>query len=117
MLSNRLILIFLGIILSLVVVLTSNRISAALRERFGGFVPGLILPAQEEITPTPTSPQVTMKTLTSTPTVTPKPTIVPLEKGTPADKIPATGPSLMALILLGGTFVLGAAFRKLSTQT
>lgn len=120
MLSNRLILIFLGIIFFLIVILTSNRISATLQERFGGFIPGLRPPTQEEITPTPTLSEEAEMFPTQTPTTTPETTAIPMENrgeekgGPPIDKIPATGPFQLALLLLGGLLGVGVTLRKIT---
>lgn len=118
MLSNRIILTFLGIIFFLIVILTSNRISAELRERFGGFIPGLIPPDREKITPTPTPTVFQEPSLT--PTLTPIITDHPANNGrtdkggTSVDKIPATGPSSIALLLLGGSLGTGVVIRRFS---
>lgn len=108
MTSNRLILIFLAFIFVIIVILSSSRISNALRTRFGGLVPPL-KPTTEDITPTPIA-----ETITSTPT----PTTVygqPTTKGG-AKSIPATGPEELLWLVLGGSFLAGVTLKQIAAN-
>lgn len=120
--SSRLVLIFLGIILVVIVILTSNRIAAFLKSRFGNLVPPLKFSAVET-TPTP-SPTPTIR-LTLTPTEIPTTTTkggvkiyptMPTGKSTPTGQIPSTGPEELAYVLIGGSAGLGFILKKISSK-
>ncbi len=115
MTSSRLILIFLGFIFLIIVILSSSRISAALRSRFGKFLP-------------PLTPTVEETSLTPTPTVleTPTPTIVygrgtngtSNKSGTASAKtIPAAGPADTVWLLLAGSFSAGVILKKIAGKS
>lgn len=101
--STRFILIFLGFIFVIIVILSSQKIAGSLRERFGGIIP-FPKATTEEITPTP-SPIIEE--------ITPTPTTITVGSSTPSDEIPATGPSEVVYLLLGGSFLLGTFFKNL----
>lgn len=108
--SSRIILIFLGFIFVIILILTSNQISAGLRSRFGSFVPGL------KPSPTPTSSLSFGNTVK--PFYNPTPTLSVVNSNlssTPAGETPATGPENTVLVILGGFFVGGFALNKLSS--
>lgn len=113
MTSSRLILIFLGFIFLIIVILSSSRISAALRTRFGKMVPSLNPTVEDaSLTPTPT-----LEMATSTPT----PTIVyggGVSKGgtASAKNIPATGPADLVWLVLGGSFFAGVTLKKITAK-
>lgn len=111
MTSSRLILIFLAFIFLIIVVLSSNRISAALRSRFAGMVPSL-KPTTEDITPTPT---IEIETPTPTPTVIYGGNGKTSGNNQNAKSIPATGPAELAWLVLGGSFFTGVALKRIST--
>lgn len=109
MTSSKLILIFLGFIFLIIVILSSSRISAALRSRFGKMIPTIGTKTQD-LTPTPTP------TFEVTDTPTPSPTSV-YGKGTTnrnnsGKNIPATGPADLAWLVLGGSFLSGVLIKK-----
>lgn len=108
MTSNKLILIFLGFIFLIIVILSSSRISQALRSRFGNLVPSL-KPTTEDITPTP---------IFETETPTPTPTVIYGQKGNTnsAKNIPATGPEDLAWLVLAGSFLTGFTLKRISSK-
>lgn len=106
MTSSRLILIFLGFIFLIIVILSSNRIAGFLRERFGKFLPANNTTV--ETTPTPTSFMEGE---------TPTPTLIPGTTSTPSGEIPSTGPTELAYLILGGSLVVGLAFKKVSDSS
>lgn len=106
MTSSRLILIFLGFIFLIIIILSSNRIAASLRERFGKFLP--TTNTTVDITPTPT-----MESEAGTPT----PTLIPETTSTPSGEIPATGPSDLAYFILGGSLIAGLALKRISNSS
>lgn len=110
MTSSRLILIFLAFIFLIIVILSSSRISAALRSRFAGIVPSL-KPTTEDITPTPS---IEIETPTPTPTVIYGRGVSTNNPNTKS--IPATGPAELAWLVLGGSFFTGVALKKISTK-
>lgn len=107
--SSRLILIFLGFILVIIVILTSSQIAGALKKRFGNIVP---------------QTKVISVSITATPTPTEEPTPTPTETiayngkkgGSVTNEIPATGPADIVYLMLGGSMVVGFAFKKLSSK-
>ncbi|OGG15634.1 hypothetical protein A3D77_01240 [Candidatus Gottesmanbacteria bacterium RIFCSPHIGHO2_02_FULL_39_11] len=112
--SSKLVLIFLGIILVVIVILTSNRIAAFLKSRFGNLVPPVKFSAVET-TPTPT--------LSLTPTIYPTGTTTkgglapsPTTKSTPAAQIPSTGPMELAYVLIGGSAAAGFILTRISSK-
>lgn len=110
MTSSRLILIFLAFIFLIIVILSSNRISAALRARFAGILPSMNA-TTEDITPTPTTAE----------TPTPTPTIVygggsTKNGASNAKNIPATGPQDFALLVLGGSLFIGVTLTRISAK-
>jgi hypothetical protein len=108
--SSRLVLIFLGIILIVIVILSSSRIAGALKSRFGKLIPGQF--AGAVITPTPTPFQVS-----PTPTKTVASNYSgPTGKSTPNSTIPATGPAEVAWVLIGGSGAAGFLLRKFSKR-
>lgn len=112
MTSSRLILIFLAFIFLIIVLLSSNRISTALRTKFGKIIPSLS-PITESITPTPTL-------FEETPTPTYIPTLTTVYGNTnkrsnnSTKNIPATGPADLAWLILGGSFLSGFILKKIS---
>lgn len=114
MTSSRLILIFLAFIFLIIVLLSSNRIAASLRTRFGKMIPSLT-PITENITPTPSMSQET-----PTPTLTPTPTIVygnaSKRSNNSTKNIPATGPADLAWLILGGSFLSGFVLKKIASK-
>lgn len=109
MTSNRLILIFLGVILFIIVGLSSRQIGGVLRQRFARFLPPL-RPTTTEVTPTPT-----FIIREEVPTLTPAPAVVyGGEKGAPPGEIPATGPEDLLWLVLGGSFLIGVSLRKIT---
>lgn len=140
MTSSRLMLIFLGFIIIIIVVLSSNKIAGALKTRFGGFIPSL-KPYAEKVTPTP-SKYIAMISPTIAPTASYTASFTaPDEKGgktggfgqitngsktsnrntyaqkgaTPAKEIPATGPQDLVLLMLGGSFLGGIVLKGLTS--
>lgn len=128
--SSKLVLIFLGIILVVIVILTSNRIAAFLRSRFGNLVPPLKFSAVET-TPTPTLPPTPSIFPTGTTTkggLNTYPTSNPTEntKGgissypsansTPMKQIPSTGPEELGFALIGGSAGIGFILKKISSK-
>lgn len=109
--SSRLVLIFLGIILIVIVILSSSRIAGALKSRFGKLIPGLQF-AGTSLTPTPTPFQVSP---TPTKTVTSNYS-GPTGKSTPNGSIPATGPAEVVWVLIGGSGAAGFLLRKFSKR-
>lgn len=103
--SNKLILIFLGFILLIVVSLTSKQIATALRSRLA-FLPFA------KISPTPTL-------MEEIPTLSPSPTgkdsFGLLNPRDNTREIPATGPENVVWLILGGSFFAGITLKKLST--
>jgi hypothetical protein len=112
--SNRLIFLFLGIILLVVVILSSKRIATTLRGWFGKYIPAI---QTTEFSPTPT-PTVTPTMGVLSPTPTPRKNAFPTQQGsTPSSQIPATGPETVVWLLLGGGVTGGLTLRKLSRIT
>lgn len=114
MTSSRLILIFLGFIFLIIVILSSSRISTALRSRFGKLLPPLTPTVEEaSLTPTPT----VLETLTPTPTVVyGRGTNGTVNKGGTASPktIPAAGPADTVWLLLAGSFFAGVTLKKIA---
>ena len=110
MTSSRLIFLFLAIILLVIVVLSSTRIATSLRSRFGRFIPSLTATRDASITITPTPTQTSKKT-------SPTPTVVIGKKSTPTEKIPATGPTELAWIILSGSLLTGATLKYISSHS
>lgn len=107
--SSRIVLIFIGFILIIIIALTSAKISGFLRDRFGKYIPVPKI-TNEKITPTPTIIPVTL-----TPTASPKPTVISRNgSSTPSNQTPATGPEDLVWVLIGGSLVLGITLKKLS---
>lgn len=106
--SNRLILIFLGIIFLIIVILTSSRIAGTLRQKFSAFLPSMSVTT---LTPTPT---VTQKTFTPTPTPARQTGGTATANSTPNGEIPATGTSDWIWLLLGGSLLVGISLNRLS---
>lgn len=111
MTSSKLILIFLGFIFLIIVILSSSRISAALRSRFGKLIPA-INTNTEGLTPTPT--------IEVSETPTPTPTIVygrgTTNRNNSGKNIPATGPADLAWLVLGGSFLTGVVLKKVTAS-
>jgi hypothetical protein len=103
--SSRLILIFLGFILVIIVILTSGQIAGALKKRFGNVIPQAKV-ISENITPTPTEE----------PTPTETPFYNGKKGGSVNNEIPATGPADIVYLLLGGSMATGFVFKKLSSK-
>lgn len=121
MTSSKFILIFLGFIFVVVVLLTSNRIAGALRDRFGKLIPPLSFLSAADTTPTPVpSPTVYVSRFptgtASSGTTTTKGGLVntPEAKSTPTGETPATGPETFIYLLLGGSFLAGSLLKKQS---
>lgn len=110
MTSSRIILIFLGFIFLIIVILSSSQISGVLRQRFGSFIPTL-KPSIEEIVPTPTTPFIEEKLLAPTPSIIYS---GGGKKGDLAGEIPATGPEDFFWVILGGSFLIGVALKKIT---
>ncbi len=104
--SNRLILIFLGFIFVIVIILTSNKITASLRQRFGNILPTPKV-TTEEITPTPIEEAITL---------TPTPTFFSGSSSTPSNEIPATGPNDFMWFILGISLITGLTLRNIKTK-
>jgi hypothetical protein len=120
MTSSKLILFFIGIILLIVVILSSNKIGVFLRDKFGRFLPSSIVQTAK-ISPTP------IKSLT--PTINPITTITPnvqvynntgVSKGgiqsSPSNQIPATGPEELVYVIISGSFFTGFAINRLASR-
>lgn len=105
MLSNRIILIFLGVIFLIIIILSSQKLSAGLKSRFSGLLP-IVKPV----------PTVSIEQdLETTPTLTPTPTLShfeatntnqPTQKGGTPSQIPNTGASALSLGII--TLMSGA---------
>ncbi len=106
MTSSRLILIFLGFVFVIIVILTSNKITASLRQRFGNILPATKV-ITEEITPTPIEEVVTL---------TPTPTYFTKNSSSPNDEIPATGPNDFMWFILGISLITGLTLRNIKTE-
>jgi len=106
MTSSRFILIFLGFIFLIIIILSSSRISGALQKRFGNIFPPLKLYSTP--TPTPTIPIVEQ------PTPTPTRVYNYGAFSSPSSEIPATGPELISIILISGSFLTGISLKKLT---
>lgn len=103
MTSSRLILIFLAFIFLIIIILSSNRISSALRNSLGKMAPSVKTTVEDSsLTPTPTEAQ--------TPTATP--TIVYGKNS--AKRIPAAGPADLVWLVLGGSFFAGVTLKKIA---
>jgi len=107
MTSTRIILVFLGFIFLVIIILSSNKIGAALRAKLGKFLPS-VKPPYEQISPTPTL----IPTFTPTPTIQKPNTISNGKNTTPSNEIPATGPESGVYIVLGGSLILGLTLKK-----
>ncbi|MBI3380245.1 hypothetical protein HY029_05820 [Candidatus Gottesmanbacteria bacterium] len=113
MTSSRLILIFLAFIFLIIVILSSNRISSALRASFGKMIPSLKTSTTVEdasLTPTPTM---------ETETPTPSPSIIYGGRGVRnstnyTKSMPAAGPEDLVWLILGGSFFAGVTLKKIS---
>lgn len=117
MTSSKLILIFLAFIFLIIVVLSSSRISGALRTRFGKLMPSLN-PTGENITPTVT-PTIEAETTTPTPTIVyggKYNTTTGTGTTSSATKIPATGPEDLVWLVLGGSFFAGITLKKITSR-
>lgn len=117
MTSSKLILFFLGFILLIIVIISSNRIADSLRTRLGKYIPGIKV---AKISPTP-RPTIEAETPTSTPTI-----VYGKDKGefarkdistTKGGEIPATGPSEIVYIIMGGSLITGITLKKLTAST
>lgn len=113
MTSSKLILIFLGFIFLIIVILSSSRISAALRARFGKIIPS-IKTSTEDQTPTPT-PTIE---ITDTPTLTPTSVYGrgATNKNNSSKNIPDTGPADLVWLVLGGSFLTGVYIKKITAD-
>ena len=110
--SNRLIFLFLGIVLLVVVILSSKRIATTLRGWFGKYVPGV---QTVEESPTPTiTPYPTVKIVSPTPLQ--KKAIEVTRKSSPTSTIPSTGPETVVWLLLGGGVTGGIALRRIGSS-
>lgn len=124
MTSTRLILIFLGFIFLIIVILTSSKISSALRQRFAAFVPSMKLANIQGGTPTPTGFFEMTLTLTPTPTTvirspgtkTSNSVQNTTKGGLASREIPATGPEDLVWLTLGGSLTAGVFLKKISTR-
>src|SRR3989338_1191000 len=113
MTSSRLILLFLGFIFLVIVILSSNRIAAGVRDRFGKFLPFIKSEsATQAIPPTPT-PTIKKTAFISIPTPT---LIIYGEKSTNSSEIPATGLNNVVWLILGGSLTLGGIFKKITCR-
>lgn len=105
--SSRLIFIFLGFILVIIVILTSSQIAGALKKRFGKVIPEAKV-ISENITVTPIEEPA------------PSPTETPFyngkKGGSVSNEIPATGPENIVYLMLGTSMAAGFAFKKLSSK-
>lgn len=117
--SNRLIFLFLAIVLLVVVILSSKRIATTLRSLFGKYVPGV--QNIEEVTPSPTlTPFPTLKASSPTPIsnriASPTPNLrkypATTQKSSLSDTIPSTGPESVVWLLLGGGLTSGFTLRR-----
>lgn len=116
MTTNRLILIFLGIIFLIIIILGSNRIATSLRQRFANFLPKVSPTVTlEEVTPTPISFGSLKPTIT--PISSPKVAGTTTAKSTANSEIPATGPTDFAWLILGGSGLVGLALKKLTSNS
>lgn len=112
MLSNRIILIFLGVIFLIIIILSSSKLSQGIKNKFSGVFPN--------VKPVPT---VALEAnITSLPTISPTPTTAHFTTGQIAQKekapsqSPGTGPelaSLLALSFIGGS---GLIAKRLSSH-
>jgi len=99
--SNKLVLVFLGIIVVIIIILSSQKISNSLRARLGPYLP--IKPAVS-ITPSP-SP---VKRVTY---VTPTPVYNSFINTSSADNIPSTGPEIINYAALLGLLAGGVGLK------
>ncbi len=119
MISNRIILFFLGVIILIVIVLSSQKLSAALRNRLSGVFPKVQtvkVGSDDTLTPTPSIKGVLSPTpvlYTNTKTTTQKP--VTTTKRVVANT-PNTGPESVPLLLLAGMGMGGALLTRLTKK-
>lgn len=112
MLSNRLILIFLGVIFVIIIVLSSQKLSAGIKSRFGG-----LLPATR---PVPTLavplPQAAAQKLNPTPTLARFGNTNNKTVSSSVAQIPSTGPADLSLGVIASFAGFGLILRKLSLR-
>ncbi len=117
--SNKLALIFLGFIFLIILVLSSKRLAAFVRSRFGRYLPQTTPFSALNTTPTPTqqlqkiTPSPT-KSVQSSPQVKGGETAKTVNNVKTPGEIPATGPTEVVYILLSGSFLGGVALKKIS---
>ncbi len=111
MTSSRLILIFLGFIFVIIVILTSNKISSAIRQRFGKYLPSTQV-ITEGVTPTPTIVEVT-----ASPTPFDYSGNSSTNSSTPTGEIPATGPNDLMWLILVTSLIAGLSFKKFGSKS
>lgn len=115
MTSSRIIFLLLAIILIVIVVVSSGRIATSLRSRFSKFLPNLTATRDASITVTPT-PKIDKS---PTPTAAKKTSsTAPIDKkSTPTEKIPATGPTELAWLILSGSLLTVATLKYIISHS
>lgn len=106
--SNRVILIFLGVIFLIIIVLSSQKLSVGIRNKAAGLFPSI------KTVPTSTPEGASLST---TPSLTPTPTTAHFarNKNTPS-QTPNTGAGSLSLIILGVAGASGFVVKRLSTE-
>lgn len=112
MTSSRFILIFLGFIFLIIIILSSSRISSALQKRAGTIFPSLKFVSTPTPSPSPSPTRIPIQPPTETPKL-----YNSGSTSTPTGEIPATGPEMVGLLFLSGSFLTGISLRKLTKTT
>jgi hypothetical protein len=118
--SSRIVLFLIGVVLLIVVILSSNKIGLFLRDKFNKIAPPSMKIAAGKITPTPStipnknilSPTPIKNTQTSQNSTNSKGGVINTDNG----EIPATGPGEIVWIIMSGSFFSGIALNKIASK-